>query len=358
MIRTPNSLRRNYFKHKKKQHHNRKKAQKIVTPKSKSLIPPNLVALSSGKTATVRPKTINVMIHYVDSLGRQLLPPVQISGAYQTALSIPWQTIPSYILTSIRHFQKIFIPNPHGIYLVYAKQTSAPIIVYHRDTRGQLLSPPEFLTGDLNSHYQVRPLSGMQQFLQSIQPVTSGTFGKHTTQVNLTYETMQLSPLDVRPNTYVRLLAQTTAFSQPDTAQALAKPLPKASIWRVYQIVKEKTNARVWLNLGGFIWIIAQNVQPVADYRTTLLNAPNTVLKASHDIISDRSINQQAIVKTDTDLTVATWQQPYGTKLTFELYPGEVITVLHQLQLDDLSFWAQLDNGAFIESKYLTYLSS
>lgn len=356
MIRTPNSLRRNYFKRKKKRHHHRKEVKNVqpTTPNYPVAAKPK--TSTNDEATTVIPKTVNVTIHYVDSLGCPLLSPVEISGAYQSALTIPWQTIPSYVLASIHHFQKTFIPNPHGIYLVYAKQTAAPVVVYHRDTHGQLLSPPEFLKGNLNSDYTVQPLAGMQQFLQSVQPVTSGTFNKKTTQVNLTYETMQLSPLKVAQETYVRLLVQTPVFSQPDTTQPLEKPLPKASIWRVYQAVKEKTNARVWLNLGGFIWIIAQNIQQVDDYRPKLLAAPNEPLQLHYQIISDTPIQQQAVVNTGQNTTLTTWQSPYGAMLNLKLYPGEVITITHQLQLDNQSLWAQLDNGAFIEAKYISYI--
>lgn len=355
MIRTPNSLRQNYFKRKKKRQRDQRSVRKHQTqlPATNSK-PTKTPATQTQANTRIIPKSISVTIHYVDSLGRQLLPSVTVKGPYETTLTIPWETVPSYILVSIHHFQKTFLPNPHGIYLIYAKQTAAPVVVYHRDTQGKLLSPPEFLRGNLNSDYTVKPLSGMQQFTQSIQPISEGTFGKETTQINITYETMQLFPLEIKPHTYVRLLQATTVFSQPDTTQPLEKPLPKQSIWRVYQGMKEKTNQRVWFNLGGFIWIIAQNIQVVDDYQPKLLVPPHT--SASLEVKSDLPIQQQAVVHTYRKEALSTWDTPYGQTLDYKLYPEEVVFVTHQLQLADTSLWAQLDNGAFVESKYLSFL--
>ncbi|MFD1673009.1 MucBP domain-containing protein [Agrilactobacillus yilanensis] len=355
MIRTPNGLRQKYFKRKKKQQRVKASEKKRHLPSPVSATLDVAEARTEANTRII-PKTIDVTIHYVDSLGRPLLEPVTVTGPYQSKLTIPWQTIPSYILASIHHFQKSFLPNPHGIYLIYAKQTAAPVVVYHRDNNGNLLSPPEFLHGHLNSAYAVKPLSGMQQFMQSIEPQMNGTFTKKTTQIDITYETMQLSALEVAENTYVQLLAQTRVFSQPDTTTQLEKPLPKASIWRIYQAVKEKTNGRVWFNLGGFIWIIAQDFQLVNDYRPKLLTQTTQPLQLRYQIISEVPIQKQAVVNTGHDTPVTMWSAPYGQTLNYKLYPGEVIFIQQQIQLDNHSLWSQLDNGAFIESKYISYL--
>lgn len=363
MMSLSNNLRRTYMKRKKKQRQIELAEQRHLMHQStqtETAVRPDLPAveiMTATKTRVMPKADVKITIHYVDSLGRQLLPPVTVSGQYKAQLDIPWQTIPSYVLASIHHFQKIFMPNPNGIYLIYAKQMAAPIVVYHRDTNGQLISPPEFLRGNLNSDYDAQPLLNMHQFVQDVHPKAQGTFSKTAEQIQITYETMQLSPLTLQTDTYVELLAQTRVYSEPDTAHLLAKPLPNQSTWRVYQALKEKTNGRVWLNLGGSIWIIAHNLNVVDHYQPQALPEP-TALKLNYQVIYSDETCQNAVVNMPQNQPVTAWDEPYGQPMKSDLHQGEVILVTQMIQLDNNSLWAQLADGQYVEAKYLTFINA
>ncbi|MCD2255199.1 MucBP domain-containing protein [Agrilactobacillus fermenti] len=361
MVRTTNDLRKQYFK-RKAQRLILKRAEQRHQQTNAASLPQPAVSNNASNVATltetdtniqrVIPKDIAVTIHYVDSLGKALLAPVTVYGQYKARLNIPWKTIPSYILASIHHFQKTFLPNPNGIYLIYAKQTAAPVVIYHRDTQGKLITPPEFLHGNLNSDYTIEPLWDMTQFVTDIQPTAQGTFTKNTEQVQVTYETMQLHPVKIAPDTYIQTYQLTAVFSEPDLDHHLDKPLPRYSTWRVYKAVQEKTNRTIWLNLGGSIWTLAKDVKIITQPKTNELTTP-ALPALNYEIINEVPVDQNLEISTSPQRPVVTWAYPYGQRLS-QTYPnGATVSVVRQIQLDNYSLWAQLADGTYIESKYL-----
>ena len=103
--------------------------------------------LLSPKVKKIARDDVEIKVHYVESLGKDITQPTTIKGHYLDKLDIPWKEIPGYVLSSVTNFQQTFIPNSDGIYLVYASQLSAPVIVYHRNTDGNLISDPQYING-------------------------------------------------------------------------------------------------------------------------------------------------------------------------------------------------------------------
>jgi hypothetical protein len=128
----------------------------------------------------------------VDSLGKDIIEPTTIKGHYLDKLDIPWQEIPGYVLSSVTNFQQTFIPNSDGIYLVYASQMAAPVIVYHRNTEGSLISDPQYLDGDLNRQYSTQPLEEANHFLVHSPRHANGQFTNRVQEQEYIYNVLPL----------------------------------------------------------------------------------------------------------------------------------------------------------------------
>ncbi|WP_156405608.1 MucBP domain-containing protein [Agrilactobacillus composti] len=348
MVQTPDELRGRANRHRFAQPKMNAKPQAKNTPVHK---PTDIVVSKAQPQPNLQRKDVAITVRYVDSLGHQLLAPTTVLGAYAAKLELPFQVIESYVLTSINHFQTTFIPNPAGIDLIYAKQAAAPIVVYHRDTQGNLISPPQFLHGALNSPYQAKPLGDMQQFVQGVSPKAQGHFSKNAGQVDIIYETLQLTPLTVAPNTYIQLLTNTPVYSEAAAKTPLAKKLPKASIWRIFQALVTTNHQTTWLNLGGCLWIDAKAGKVLANYHQPALP------QSAYAVISDVSVDQQAIINAPGQATIPVWEAPYGQQLPSGYLPGIVVYVLRQIQLADGSLWAELSNHKFVTSNYLSFIN-
>lgn len=305
---------------------------------------------------------IQIDVHYIDSNGNKLAESTTLTGHYLDNLKMPWKTIPGYVLSSIQNFQQTFIPNSDGIYLIYFTQMAAPVIVYHRNTQGELISDPQYLTGDLNKSYQAEPLPEARNFLVDYPKNVTGRFSDKVQEYEFIYDTMQMDDYDIPKNLFIQTNNNVPVYEQPAGQSPLNQPLPYDTTWRVFKAVKENYNEVVWYNLGGDIWVSDQ-----ADIKTFTINhfseeqklldnplgASVDNISFTYSVINSMDINRPVKILFYDNQDITTWETPYGTIINTRYQGGQAVYVKKLLQLDNNSVWAQLDNGNYIESKYL-----
>jgi hypothetical protein len=304
-------------------------------------------------------KDIKIEINYVDSLGNPLAQSVTLDGHYLDKLDMPWKTIPGYVLSSIQNFQQTFIPNSDGIFLIYSRQMAAPVVVYHRNTRGELISDPQYLTGELNKSYQAQPLADAQRYLINNPQNVQGHFSDHVQEYEFIYNTTPLNPQDIPDNLFVQVLTNAQVFDEPLAPAPLQKQLPYSTTWHVFEALAETYSNVVWYNLGGSIWIPSSeniNVITIENYTTEqkMLNTPLAQnannISFTYQVIDSMTINRIVTVNNNN---ITAWQTPYGEMIN-DRYKGVGSVYVNQLlQLDNQSVWAELSDGYYVESKYL-----
>ncbi|AKP68160.1 MucBP domain-containing protein [Companilactobacillus ginsenosidimutans] len=305
---------------------------------------------------------IEIEVHYIDSNGNKLADSTTLTGHYLDSLKMPWKTIPGYVLSSIQNFQQTFIPNSDGIYLIYFTQMAAPVIVYHRNTKGELISDPQYLTGDLNKSYQAEPLPEARNFLVDYPNDVTGRFSDKVQEYEFIYDTMQMDDFEIEKNLFIQTKNNVPVYEQPAGKQPLSQPLPYDTTWRVFKAVKENYNETVWYNLGGDIWVSANEdiksftIKQFSEEKKLLdnpLGAAVTNISFTYSVINSMDINRQVRILFYDYQDITTWETPYGTIINTRYQGGKSVYVKKLLQLDNNSVWAQLDNGNYIESKYL-----
>lgn len=305
---------------------------------------------------------VSITIRYVDSVGKSIADPVTIKGHYLDKLDFPWKSIPGYVLSSIQNFQQTFIPNDDGISLIYSQQVAAPVVVYHRNTRGELISNPQYLTGDLNKTYNAQPLDDAAKYLVKNQKPASGTFSNEVKEYEFVYNTASLEKVDIPDNLFVQTLSNSNVYEQPNAPYPLEKQIPYNTSWHVYEALKETYRNTYWYNLGGSTWISSQeNIKTlnIKNYTMTqkMLNTPLSAnvdnISFTYQVIDSIDINRRVKVLYYADRSVTAWETPYGDMISNKYQGGQQVFVIRLIQLDNQSVWAQLEDGYYIESKYL-----
>lgn len=307
---------------------------------------------------------IKIAVHYIDSNGNKLADSTVLTGHYLDNLTMPWKTIPGYVLSSIKNFQQTFIPNSDGIYLIYFTQIAAPVIIYHRNTMGELIADPQYITGDLNKSYQAKPLPEAQNFLVDIPEKVTGRFTDKVQEYEFIYDTMQMADYDIPDNLFIKIKNNVPVYDQPASKSPLSEPLPYDTIWRVFKAVRESYNDAVWYNLGGDIWIsnkedIMTLILSQFSEKQKLLNNPLAAnvnnISFTYSVINSMDIERNVQVPFNNDQNITMWETPYGKMSEERYHGGQDVYVKKLLQLDNNSVWALLDNGNYIESKYLNF---
>ncbi|WP_125766841.1 MucBP domain-containing protein [Lapidilactobacillus wuchangensis] len=334
-------------------------AEQNTTPQFPSAT--NLPQAITGAVTRQQHKDIPVTIHYLDSLNQKLHPEVTIWGAFGAPLMIPWRTIPGYLLYNIRNFQRTFLLNSTSITLIYTKQLAAPVMVYHEDETGQLLVPPVFIRGDLNRHYQIQPLEQyLTQFIGADQG-TQGTFSQTVQQLHFHYQlNHEQQPFAFGSDNALKMRVAKTAYQAPDLTAKLDWQLPANSTWQIFKTVKQADNHAVWFNLGGNLWVDSLNTQLV-NLTVTPATVPSThprPLSLTTAFKTSRVDQQprQAKIKASPYFPISQWTQPYGQIVEQRLKNGTLVSCKQILTLDNGSEWAQLDQGYYVEIKYLDFL--
>lgn len=333
-------------------------AEHNITPKIPSAT--NLPQVITGAVTRQQHKDIPVTIHYLDSLNHQLHPEVTIWGALGAPLSIPWRTLPGYLLYNIRNFQRTFLLNSTQIDLIYTKQLAAPIMVYHEDEMGQLLVPPVFIRGDLNRHYQIQPLEQyLTQFVGADQG-TQGTFSQAVQQLHFHYRLNQEQTFAFGTDNALKMRVAKDAYQAPNSASKLDWQLPANSTWQIFKTIKQADNHAVWFNLGGNLWVDSLNTQlvQVASPTASLPSAEQQplTLAAAFKISRVDQQPRQAKIKASPYFPISQWTQPYGQIVEQRLKNSTPVTCKQILTLENGSEWAQLDQGYYVEIKYLDFL--
>lgn len=301
--------------------------------------------------------TIAITVYYIDSFNRLLHQPITIHGAYQADLTIPWKTLPGYLLYDIYHFQRQFLPNPDGIYLVYTKQLAAPVLAYHEDEQGRLLQKPTMLRGELNRPYQLRPLSKYLAQLQSVRGPSRGHFQNKAQQIHFRYRLSTQQVTHPFQHNGVKLRKNKKAYATPKMTQPLRGYLPHGSTWQIYQTVKDLRNHQLWFNLGGDLWLDSLNTQLVD------IKSPSSIQTPNHQAyglptFAIRKVDAQiksAIIKASPDFPISQWTKPYGQIAPQRLANQTRVVVTKQITLDNESQWCLLEHGYYVERKYLRF---
>jgi len=305
---------------------------------------------------------INIKVHYVDSLGKDITQPTTIKGHYLDKLDIPWKEIPGYVLSSVTNFQQTFIPNSDGIYLVYASQLSAPVIVYHRNTDGNLISDPQYLIGELNRKFDTKPLDEANHFLIHSPKKANGQFTQKVQEQEYIYNVLPIRDYKIDKNLFIETNNNVKVYNQPLNKVPLEKTLPYGTTWKAYRAVQETYNNTVWYNLGGNTWIPStESIKPKIikqiSTRQEMLKSPlaetASNISYTYSVIDSMDINRSVKVMYYSDQYITAWKTPYGD-MDNQRYRGEQeVFVKKIVQLDNYSVWAELDDGYYIESKYL-----
>lgn len=305
---------------------------------------------------------VEIKVHYVDSLGKDIVQPAVIKGHYLDKLDIPWQEIPGYVLSSVSNFQQTFIPNSDGIYLVYANQLSAPVIVYHRNTDGNLISDPQYLIGELNRKFDTKPLEEANHFLVHSPSKASGQFTQHVQEQEYTYNVLPIREYKVKKDLFVETASNVNVYSEPLSKTPLDKTLPYGTTWKIFRAMQETYNNTIWYNLGGNTWIpstesITTEVIKQTSSRQEMLNSPLAEnvnnISYTYSIIDDMNINRSVRILYYDDQYITVWKTPYGDMDNQRYRGGQDVFVKRIVQLDNYSVWAELKDGYYIESKYL-----
>jgi len=306
---------------------------------------------------------VKIKVHYVDSLGKDIIEPVVIKGHYLDKLDIPWQEVPGYVLSSVTNFQQTFIPNSDGIYLVYANQLSAPVIVYHRNTAGNLISDPQYLVGDLNREFDTQPLEEANHFLIHSPQKANGQFTQKVQEQEYVYNVLPIKKFKTNKDLYIKTSNNVNVYNEPLSKTPLDKTLPYGTTWKVYRAVQETYNSTIWYNLGGSTWvpsteaISSQIIKQQLSARQEMLNSPLAEtannISYTYSVIDNMNVNRSVKVLYYSDQFITAWKTPYGDMDNQRYRGGQNVFVKKLVQLDNYSVWAELDDGYYIESKYL-----
>ena len=316
----------------------------------------------SPKIKKIARDDIEIKVNYVDSLGNDILPATTIKGHYLDKLEIPWKEVPGYVLSSVNNFQQTFIPNDDGIYLVYSSQLSAPVIVYHRNTDGNLISDPEYLEGKLNQKFDTHPLEEASRFLTKAPKSSTGKFTSEVQEVEYIYNVTPIKTIKIEDNLYIETINNAHVFNEPLSNVPLEKTLPFGTTWKIYRAMKETYNSRIWYNLGGNIWVpntesVKTTIIKQPSLRKALLNSPLTEnannISYTYSVIDQMNINREVKIMYYADQYITAWKTPYGDMDNHRFHGEQQVYVQKLVQLDNYSVWAKLDDGYYIESKYL-----
>ncbi|GEO79352.1 hypothetical protein FD29_GL000052 [Companilactobacillus mindensis DSM 14500] len=316
----------------------------------------------SPKVKKIARDDVEIKVHYVDSLGKDITQPTTIKGHYLAKLDIPWKEIPGYVLSSVTNFQQTFIPNSDGIYLVYANQLSAPVIVYHRNTDGNLIADPQYLLGELNRDFDTQPLEEANHFLVRSPRRAKGQFTKRVQEQEYVYNVLPIKNYKINKNLFIETTDNVNVYSQPLSKTPLEKTLPYGTTWKAYRAVQETYNNTIWYNLGGNTWIpstenIKLQIIKQQSSRQEMLNSPLAQaannISYTYSVIDNMDINRSVKVLYYDDQFITAWKTPYGDMDNQRYRGGQDVFVKKIVQLDNYSVWAELDDGYYVESKYL-----
>ncbi|WP_127848264.1 MucBP domain-containing protein [Lacticaseibacillus hulanensis] len=206
-------------------------------------------------------RRIRVRIDYHDAdTGKRIANPTMISGHPGERLALNYPQLEDWIFARIVGFTPTFPKRRLTIVLYYVRVNGAPVIVYHRDQDGQLLCPPEHLTGPLDADYTASCLNYFKGLVQGDAQI-SGQFTKHVRVITFTYHIVPVVPIKLPDVAYVELLTEKEVYESPASNVPLPAILPQGTFWRVFAAAQTTTDHQVWLSLGGAQWLTNTNTR-------------------------------------------------------------------------------------------------
>jgi hypothetical protein len=200
-------------------------------------------------------RKIRVRIDFHDAdTGLRIASPKMISGHPGERLALNYPQLQDWVFARIVGFSPTFPKRRKTIVLYYVRVNGAPVIVYHRDQDGQLICPPEHLTGRLEGTYTAKCLDYFKEMVTT-EAAVSGTFTKQVHVITFRYQIIPIQPIKLPNVAYIELLSNKDVYETPASALPLPVKLPRGTFWRVFAAVQTTNNHQVWLSLGGAQWL-------------------------------------------------------------------------------------------------------
>ena len=329
---------------------NQKNKEKLTNNKKHSNITDNKI--------TKRDRgLIKIKVLYQDENGNNLSPAVIISGKYKSPLKIKWKTFPGYVLSQTINYQQTFFRNEDGIKLIYSHQQAAPIIVYHKTLDGNLIAPPQYIEGDLNSNYKIEPLKDFQNSIVHKPKELTGKFSKKSKILSFIYEPNGLQYNKLEKQMFIKIHKKIKPRLMPCSDNIANITLPVGSVWKVFQLAYNPKTDNIWLDIGGSEWIINNESIESLNENPNILPAdiPLGLPQVCYTIIKEIDLNKYATINMDHKHRVVVWATPYGDIQPTGISGETNVKILKTIVLENNSSWSQMADGLWIETHYLTF---
>ncbi|ERL66142.1 MucBP domain-containing protein [Schleiferilactobacillus shenzhenensis] len=279
---------------------------------------------------------VRIVVRYLSVLGERLLADTQVTGPAHSHIDLPWRVIRGYKLVRVENYAEVFQPVPGGIRMIYMAQKAAPVVVYHKNAEGNLIVPPQYVSGDLNATYHLHPLSGNPFPIIQAPPTDAGVFGTKSKSAQYVYDTLQLMRLPVDKQLLMRMNTAVRPFADPLAREALPTALPGGSTWPVYRAVVDRFSRAQWYDLGGGIWVKRTS-------QMTLLGRPLPMQPPELTPFRHR-----AEVVNHTQNAVSLFQFPRFGQAYKTIPSGTMISTTGLMADDQGRQWVALDSQLFI----------
>ncbi|MHA3066437.1 MucBP domain-containing protein [Lacticaseibacillus saniviri] len=314
----------------------------LVTPKPQQPAP----TATPDRVARI---TVQFRDRYSDEV---LAEPIDYHGEIDEPFKLEWRQFEGRVMSEVVGFTDQFHRANQTIILMYEERLAAPVIIYHRNSYGDLIAPPEMLLGNINTLFVAESLPSQRQHLQGAVE-QRGQFQAHSQTIHFEYELNQLETNQPQQVTFVELDRAKPVYREPQGDIALNTELPAHSIWQVFAFARETTNGKVWLNLGGASWITSKYTTPRSDNPYSyVLGSPET---PTLEFAEDTSTIREYATVNSTQQGATIWSAPYGNPLTRIPHQTQVVLV-RQARLTNDSVWYQLSTGEWIQSAYIALI--
>jgi len=225
-----------------------------------------------------------------------------------------------------------------------------------------LIADPQYLEGELNRQFDSQPLEEANHFLVHSPKQASGQFTSKVQEQEYVYNVLPIRDYQIKKDLFIKTTNNVDVYSEPVSKIPLDKTLPYGTTWKVYRAVQETYNNIIWYNLGGSTWIpntenITTEIIKQTPSRQEMLNSPLAEtannISYTYSVIDSMTVNRSVNVLYYSDQYITAWKTPYGDMDNKRYRGGQMVFVKQLVQLDNYSVWAQLEDGYYIESKYL-----
>lgn len=319
--------------------------------------PTNAATIDDAPTTTspVPPPTITITIEVRDQATHATLcPAATLTGFAGDALELTWPVLPGRLFAAVTDYQDTFPDHDQTITLYYQEVQAAPVVVYHRGPKNELLAPPEQLLGTVGMAFTISALPEAAERVIG-EATQQGVFTTHAQTVRFSYGQAGIESGRVPDAAYIEVLVDKLAFAHARDTTPLTDYLPQGTVWQVFGLVREINNHQVWLNLGGTLWITATHTKP--HQHNPFLPAPHTLTPPKLSFTSHKTAHRAAARVNGPEIGTTQWDAPYGQALPERLRNGEQVLTVATVELNDDTTWYELSNHHFVQAHYLDFTS-